>query len=228
MRKLIHEAASLFERRGWRGPLVFDVARVLGAARVITPAQAIHVWSLYPRRVKVPYRLETVAWCAAQNRLGQEWDFAPLYDFSLREILEILDGVNGVPHISFDSDRWWLAKEEHCWSDEPIAAEGCLVNLCGDNEGMSWFDQEHEMRARACPRVVRAPSAVMAQVLLDIHFLHEKRLLFDWSHWGPEEDSRGRRVCVGPFEEQGIKIGSADPSSKDPRRAVCYMIPPEF
>ncbi len=220
-----------FDIPRWRGPLVSDVLKVFDSAWVVTPAQAVEVWGFHPRRVQVPYTLKTIQWCATQNRLEaapQEWRLPYLFDFSLREMCELLNGNAGYP--CFGPDRRWLAKEKKArsWADDLIEARCYLINLCGHHENMSWGDQEQELRVRAHPRVVRAPSPAFVQTLFDFKVLRDERLLFDWSHWGSEEYSDGQRVCVGPFGQQGLSIGAADSLSKDPRRAVCYMLPPEF
>lgn len=215
----------------WRGPLISDVLQEFDSRWMVTPAQAVEVWGFHPRRVQIPYTMKTIQWCAAQNRLAiepQEWRLFYLFDFSLREMYELLN--SGSSQMRFDPDLKWLARErrQRTWADESIEARCYLTNLSGNHENMSWFDQEHELRAHARPRIVRAPSAVITQAVFDFNFLHDKRLLIDWSHWGPEESSEGHRVCVGPFGEQGLAISTAVLSSKDPRRALCYMMPPEF
>ena len=220
-----------FELPRWRGPLISDVLKVFDPAWVVTPAQAVEVWGFHPRRVEVPYTMETIRWCAAQNRLAiepQEWRLAYLFDFSLREMYELLN--DGSLRMHFDPDLQWLARErvQRTWADDTIEARCRLINICGNYENRSWFDQEQELRVRARPSIVRTPSPAIAQTIFDINFLHNKRLLVDWCHAGPERDSTGCHICVGPFGDRGLKISSADPTSKDPRRAVCYMIPPEF
>lgn len=182
---------------------------ILGEDKVIGYKSASLTWSVGQPEVE-PAMLHTediLRECAEANAAGTaNWRFAYATGRDLRSQRQFI-GYDHKKQPCFDPDwTWWLDKEHDGWAKTFAPPGYRLFDFTKRYSNMCWDVQGQEI-TKLGDQFDRAEEQAVAEICFSTFLLNKgERLLPNWYHWGKLQAASGDRVCVGRFDQHGLRV----------------------
>ncbi|HBI97130.1 MAG: hypothetical protein US83_C0007G0030 [Candidatus Falkowbacteria bacterium GW2011_GWC2_38_22] len=184
-----------------------DIIRELASEniKIISHKQVADIWGLvFPENVQIRYSEASLHESIEANANGEQWALGYYSGQNPRQMRQEI----GTGSRDFYNNDWWLANKEDFWATKTNIEPGYyLLNFNGKFADKNYYTQERFIRELG-PVYKRCHEFVVSEtVLSNYRVCNKERLLERWCHWGEEIDSDRRRVTVGGFDSDGLRVG---------------------
>lgn len=201
-----------------RQPSIKLTREILGKNKFFPLDEVAKAWGRKKVQEKpVPFRLETLEMCAAENAAAKaDWRLVYNLGQAMTEMFEERgEGNKGQPCFhptyNFYPDSSYELNHMHSYYEDvsPWIAKGRksdyrLIDFKLKFKKMSFDEQERCIRGMGA-KFFRTSAPVFAETIMSIFMLSGERIAENWYHWAPEKHMwGGYHVAIGRFIPFGL------------------------